>query len=103
MPLTWGEIVLGHYPFYIEEAERRGARCFNLHADIWDCLTDDERWEQNRRFLDEAIEQGDEIILATSLGNVRIGSYFEKELQYLASCGYRPTSDKRRLVRREQL
>jgi hypothetical protein len=96
------EVILGHYPDYIAEAQRRGARYFSLPADVWDRMPDQERWEQNRRFLDRAIEWGDEIILATSLGDLRKGSYFEKELQYLASRGYRPAADMRRLVRPEE-
>jgi hypothetical protein len=95
-----GEIVIGRYPFYVEEAERRQARCFNIPMEVWDAMTPEARWGANRRFLDEAIEQGDEIILATPFEDVG-GGYFRKELVYLHSLGYRPSKDGKRLVRTE--
>jgi hypothetical protein len=96
------EIVLGHYPFYLEEARRRGAACLNIPQWEWERMTEAERWERNQQFLDQAIERGDEIILATSLGALQIGSYFHKELKYLASRGYRLAKDRMRLVRWEE-
>ena len=68
-----GEIVNGRYPFYIEEAARRQARCFNLPLDVWNGFRQDQQWEANRRFLDEAVGRGDEIILATSLEDAGYG------------------------------
>jgi hypothetical protein len=87
------ETVLGHHPEYLEEAERRNANCFNLHEDIWNSMSDMERWQANRQFLDDAISRGDGFILATPLHRLRRGSFFEKELEYLASCGYRLSDD----------
>ena len=95
-----GEIVIGRYPFYVAEAMRRRARYFNLPMDVWNAMTDEQRWEANRRFLDGAVERGDEIILATALEDANQG-YFRKELAYLHSLGYRPSSDGKRLVRTE--
>ena len=63
-------------------------------------MTEEQRWEANRRFLDEAVERGDEVILATALEDAGHG-YFRKELAYLHSLGYRPSSDGKRLVRTE--
>jgi hypothetical protein len=95
-----GEIVIGRYPFYVAEAIRRRARCFSIPVDVWDGMTEEQRWEANRRFLDEAVERGDEVILATALEDAGHG-YFRKELAYLHSLGYRPSSDGKRLVRTE--
>ena len=94
-----GTIVLGHYPEYLLEAERRNARCFDMHMDEWDKMTEAERWEANRQFLDEAIANGDEIVLATGLHLLKPGSYFEKELEYFASKGYQLAADQSRLVK----
>jgi hypothetical protein len=63
-------------------------------------MTDEERWQANRKFLDQAISRGDEIILATPLHRLKPGSYFERELEYLASNGYEPSTDRKRLVRK---
>jgi filamentous hemagglutinin len=94
-----GTIVLGHHPEYLLEAKRRNARCFDMHMDEWDRMTEAERWEANRQFLDEAIANGDEIVLATRLHLLKPGSYFEKELEYLANKGYQPSTDQSRLVK----
>ena len=53
-----GEIVIGRYPFYVAEAMRRQARYFSLPKDVWAGMTEEQRWEANRRFLDEAVERG---------------------------------------------
>ena len=54
-----------------------------------------ESWAANLRFLDRTIARGDNIILGTPLNAVKRGSYFERELKYLASKGYRPNVDGR--------
>ena len=58
-----GTIVLGHFPEYLLEAKRRSVPCFDMHMDEWDKMTEAERWEANRQFLDEAVANGDEIVL----------------------------------------
>ena len=94
-----GIIVLGHFPDYREQAKLKNARCLSIPDDEWDKMTDTERWEANRQFLDDAIANGDEIILATPLHLLEAGSYFEKELEYLASKGYQPSADQSMLVK----
>jgi hypothetical protein len=94
-----GTIVLGHFPEYLLEAKRRNVPCFDMHMEEWDKMTEAERWEANRQFLDEAVANGDEIVLATRLHLLKPGSYFEKELEYLASKGYQPSADQSRLVK----
>jgi hypothetical protein len=64
-----------------------------MHMDEWDRMTEAERWEANRQFLDEAIASDDEIVLATRLHLLKPGSYFEKELEYVGSKGYQPSAD----------
>lgn len=46
------------------------------------------------------IVRGDEILLATPLDQVRPGSFFAKELEYLSSKGYIPSDDGTRLIKR---
>ena len=53
-------------------------------------LVRDAVWAINKQFLDEAIQRGDELILATDSQLARAGSYFAKELAYLESLGYTP-------------
>jgi lactate dehydrogenase-like 2-hydroxyacid dehydrogenase len=62
-----GIVVLGHYPDYIELAERLRASCFNIPVEVWSKMSHEEQWEANRKFLDDAISRGDEILLATPL------------------------------------
>ena len=95
-----GEIVIGRYPFYVAEAMPRQAKCFTLPVEVWNGMTEEQRWEANRRFPDEAVERGDEIALATSLEDAGHG-YFRKELAYLHSLAYRLSQDGKRLVRAE--
>jgi hypothetical protein len=93
------KIVLGHFPEYKVLADDLGAKRFNIPESIWNAMTDAERWTANQKFLDRMISRGDEIILATSLDRVRPGSYFARELDYLAKKGYIPSSDGTRLVK----
>lgn len=62
-------------------------------------MSDAERWGANQKFLDRMISRGDDIILATPLENVRPGSYYASELEYLASKGYAPSADGTKLIR----
>lgn len=96
--LPCGKTVLGHYPEYVLKADKLNARRFSIPKHIWDKMTDAERWAANQKFLDRIIERGDEIILATPLGKVRPGSYYQKELEYLLSRGYRLSANRTRLI-----
>ncbi|MEW6747577.1 MAG: RHS repeat-associated core domain-containing protein [Planctomycetota bacterium] len=93
-----GRSVLGHYPEYVNLAEELGARRFNIPGEIWDRMTDAERWTANQKFLDRMIRRGDEIILATPVDRVRPGSYFSRELDYLFNKGYTVSADGTRLI-----
>jgi RHS repeat-associated protein len=85
--------VLGHYPEYTNLAARTGGRVFQVPTRIWDSMTENQQWSANQRFLDRAIQRGQSFRLATSIENVRPGSFFERELQYLQSWGYTLSSD----------
>jgi hypothetical protein len=61
-------------------------------------MTPDEQWAANQRFLDRTISRGDDIQLATPIHRVRPGSFYERELQYLGSRGYRPNQGGDRLM-----
>jgi hypothetical protein len=94
-----GKTVLGHYPEYKELADTSNARRFNIPEDAWNKMSDSQRWEANRKFLDRMVARGDEVQLATPLDKVRPGSYFARELEYLAQKGYRPSIDGTRLIK----
>jgi RHS repeat-associated protein len=94
-----GTTVLGHYPEYMELADSKGHRRFDIPMKAWNKMSDAERWSANQKFLDRTISRGDEIVLSTPLQNVKPGSYFERELQYLSGKGYRPSVDGKSLVR----
>ncbi len=94
-----GKTVLGHYPEYKELGENLRARRFNVPEAAWNKMSETERWAANQKFLDRAISRGDEIILATPLDKVRPESYFARELEYMASKGYKPSADNTRLIK----
>jgi hypothetical protein len=86
--LERGSSVLGHYPNYVETAESLGARYFNVPKEAWAKMTPTEQWAANQRFLDRAIQRGDDFVLATPPQMARPGSFYARELNYLESRGF---------------
>lgn len=58
----------------------------------------EEQWAASQRFLDRTISRGDDIQLATPIDRVRPGSFYERELQYLGSRGFKPNGAGDRLM-----
>jgi hypothetical protein len=83
-------VSLGHYPDYIRLAQQTGARAFSMADEDWNSLSVEEQWAHNQQFLDQAIDQGAEIRLATPISEVKPGSFYEEELQYLLKQGFTP-------------
>jgi RHS repeat-associated protein len=77
-----GDTVLGHFPGYIDKAKYRGASYFDI-GDVWDTLTDAQRWALNLHFLDVAASRGDRILLSLPRSEIRPGSYLVEEIAYL--------------------
>jgi hypothetical protein len=104
-------ITLGRGPAYIHDAQRSGARAFHMPDEVWNAMTqrtdrfggygeNSEVWIRNERFLDEAVARGREIRLASDpYDPANAGSFFEREIAYLRSKGYRPVGN--RMVRGE--
>jgi RHS repeat-associated protein len=88
-----GTTVLGHYPEYVKLAESIGARRFQIPTSVWNKMSAAEQWTANTKFLDRMILRGDKIRLATPLNQVKPGSFFQKELNYLFDKGYKVSSD----------
>lgn len=88
-----GTSVLGHYPEYVKLAESLGARRFQIPTSVWNKMSAAEQWTANTKFLDRMILRGDNIRLATPLNQVKPGSFFQKELNYLFDKGYKVSSD----------
>jgi tetratricopeptide (TPR) repeat protein len=65
--MSEGQIVLGHYPEYVQVGGNLNARIFDIPTPIYNKMSEAERWAANQKFLDRAISRGDEIILATPL------------------------------------
>jgi hypothetical protein len=81
-------VVLGRYPAYVELAERLGARSFNVAIGIWEGLTATERWDLNRAFIESAIADGCSFLLASPIEDAEPGTFYRRELDYLAARGY---------------
>lgn len=93
-----GTTVLGHNPSYQAKANIKGDRYFNIPDKEWDKITagmdKKEIFEKfNKPFIDRTITRGDKIVLSNPVTKVKPGSYFEMELKYLYSKGYRPAAD----------
>ncbi|WP_439545636.1 hypothetical protein [Sandarakinorhabdus sp.] len=80
--------VLGHYPDYVRVAASNGWPHFQVDMDLWLSWSEDEQWAENRAFLDKVIALRGRFILATPPSKARAGSWFRKELDYIALCGY---------------
>ena len=92
-------IVLGKFPQYIEEAERIGARYFNIPKPVWDRMTEAQQRAANVKFLDRAIARGSEIRLASSPFEARnLTGAFADEIRYLLKRGYTISSDGKRMI-----
>jgi hypothetical protein len=85
-----GTTVLGKFPEYVEMSEELMARRFQIPPEIWQKMTEQERWMANQKFLDRTIGKGDEILLSSPIKNISeaTGS-FRKELEYLTEHGYK--------------
>jgi hypothetical protein len=89
-----------HCPEYVEKATELGARRFNIPTSVWNKMSSAEQWAANQKFLDRMIARGDDIILATRAAQARVGSFFARELEYLAGKGYVPSADGLRMLPR---
>ena len=94
-----GKAVIGHFPEYIELGNKLDIKTFNISTDVWEKMTETERWAANQKFLDDIIENGDEVILATPLSEVIEGSYLQKEINYLIDNGYEYFEEAQRLIK----
>ena len=88
-----GTSVLGHYPEYVTLAKSLGAKRFNIPTNIWEGMRTAEKWGANQKFLDRMILRGDNIRLATPLSQVKPGSFYQQELNYLFGKGYKVSSN----------
>ena len=95
---TTGETVLGSYPEYVKLSDDLNARRFEIPLDVWEKMTDAERWAANQKFLDRTINKGDVVTLSNDARKAKAGSYFEKEIEYLKSKGYSVSEDGFRLT-----
>lgn len=84
------DTILGHHPGYITKAEARGASYFDV-GNKWDDVVRSGRdpWTLNEHFLDGRIANGDRILMSTPKGDIRPGSYLEREVNHLQDNGYK--------------
>lgn len=98
-----GTTVLGHYPAYTKLAGELGAKRLNIPTNVWNKMTSAQQWGVNLKFLDRMILRGDNIRLATPLNQVKPGSFYQKELNYLFDKGYKVSSDGLWLVKQKAM
>ncbi len=91
--------VLGKYPQYIEEANKIGGNRFDIPTEFWDKMNDAEKWTANKKFLDRAIDRGDEFKLATPFNAENANGFFKKEIEYLLDQGFKLNEDGTKIYR----
>lgn len=82
------QTVLGSWPTYLTTAEKMKGQALNMPPEVWEKMSQAERWAANKRFLDKAIYRGDQFFLATDPFFAEPASWYAKELQYLLANGY---------------
>jgi hypothetical protein len=90
---------IGHYPAYVDLANQTGAKYFSIPDDIWSSMSEEAQWTANRTFLDRGIARGDTFLLATPVDEMRAGSYYEEEVNYLLNNGYTFNDEGNAMVR----
>ena len=95
------QAVLGRVGSYERLSDELGARRFDVPDEVWEKMTESERWTANQKFLDRMIARGDEIILSNPVKDIKdVSGMFRKELNYLIEeKGYRLTEGGTRLVK----
>ena len=71
--------------YYLRLADAAGAKVFNIPKVTWDAMSGPERWAANRKFLDELISEGDDILLASPITD---GGTLPLEVDYLLQHDY---------------
>lgn len=84
------DTILRHHPGYITKAEARGASYFDV-GPRWDDVVKSGRdpWTLNEHFLDGRVANGDRILMSTPKGDIKPGSYLEREVNHLQDNGYK--------------
>lgn len=90
--------VIGRYPDYALTADTYGFRRFDIPPDTWAKMSEAEQWAANQKYLDRAIEKGDQFLLSTPVEEADIGTFFRRELDYLEGKGYCMSEDGMTLV-----
>ncbi|WP_405583381.1 hypothetical protein [Streptomyces sp. NBC_01092] len=81
--------VIGHHPDYKKVAEKEGGQYFEIPSGPRGRITDAQEMEANRKFLDRGIRNGDAFKLETPFDEIRPGSAYEWEVNYLLGRGYK--------------
>ncbi len=87
------DVVIGHFPEYLEVANELGAKGFSVPGKIWSKMSEAEKWAANKTFLDRAIKKGAKFILATPMTDIKRGNWLKREIDYLLEMGYQLSDD----------
>lgn len=80
--------VIGNNPDYQKVAAAEGAQYFEVPMNQWSKLTPDEQWAANQKFLDRGIAEGAPFRLGTRIDEMKEGSVYAREVDYILSNGY---------------
>jgi RHS repeat-associated protein len=95
--------VIGKYPNYLKVADQIGAKRFNIPTNVWNKMTEAERWIANQKFLDRAISRGGDVMLDRPIKEISsVSGALRKELNYLSQRGYELSRDGSRMIRSPQ-
>lgn len=88
--------VTGGYVTYVKDI---GARYFQVSKSNWSALGKDGQWLLNKRFLDESIDAGHTFSLSNNGHLAEEGTWFFKEIEYLATKGFKLAEDGMSMVK----
>ncbi len=82
-----GVCVIGHFPDYVDIADKIGGFCFDLPEQEMFSLSAEQLWNKNCQFLQERQRHHDVFLLVTNQKQIRKGSWLEREFAFLKNIG----------------
>ena len=92
--------VIGSFPQYLHRAGELGAKAFSMPPDIWNRMSEAQRWLANKTFLDRGIKEGSQFLLESSKEVYQYGKYLQMEIQYLLQNGYHFVENGTKLIKK---
>ena len=90
--------VLGSYDTYRQHAIEKGANYFETPLELWNKMKEKDRLDMNFKFIQRAVDRGDDIELSIPFNKSKNYPIFTEELNYLKKKGYHPSDDNMSMI-----